>query len=261
MIKGGQGRTKAFILSWLILLSLSIIPVFARDQGASNPKYIFYKGNTLYEDGKYDEAIEEYSKLLEQGLESGNLYYNLGNCYFKKGELGNAILNYERAKRLIPRDSDLKSNYKFALSQIKTSPATTSTSWFNKLITRSAIFTINEMTILLSCIYTITVIFLIIGIFVRKLRRYFYIVISLALLLIISIIIFLYGRISLLEKEAIVITENAEARFEPLDNATTHFILHEGTKIYIIHTKDDWIKVKRLDGKIGWIKKDRIEKI
>ncbi|KJU84184.1 hypothetical protein MBAV_003620, partial [Candidatus Magnetobacterium bavaricum] len=78
---------------------------------------VFQKASAYYAQGKYDSAIARYEGLLAAGVESGNLYYNLGNCYFKAGDIGRSILSYERAGRLIPHDPDLKANYEFVLSQ------------------------------------------------------------------------------------------------------------------------------------------------
>src|SRR3990172_12167297 len=135
------------------VFSILILCLFSSANGemAQNPKYTFYKANTLYEEGKFDEAIVEYQKLLKDNVESGNLYYNLGNCYFKKGEPGRAILNYERAKRLIPQDSDLKSNYEYAGSLLKERPQEITKSWIEKLLDKSSrIVTIDWLTVFLS---------------------------------------------------------------------------------------------------------------
>ena len=105
---------KCSALCCFVLAFIIFSQVHAQNERESDTGYIFYKANALYEEGKYDEAIEVYTGLIDQGLESGNLYYNIGNCYFKKGELGKAIVNYERANKLIPDDSDLKSNHDFA---------------------------------------------------------------------------------------------------------------------------------------------------
>ena len=120
-------------LGILFFFICTTLPAHARSDKNTDAGYIFYKGNTLYEQGSYADAISEYSKLLGQDIESGHLFYNMGNAYFKKGELGQAILHYEKAKRLIPRDSDLKLNYKFALSQINADTAKISASLIEKI--------------------------------------------------------------------------------------------------------------------------------
>lgn len=246
---------KGGLLTAVLFIFLLLVPsAFADD----SPGSIFSKGNQLYEKGNYDEAVKEYSRLLEQGVESGNIYFNLGNCYFKKGELGRAILNYERARRLIPDDSDLKSNYNYALSKMESTSTQASTPIMDKIF---GIFTLNGLTIFVSSVYVLIVSILTASIFIQSVRRYRIIAISILSLVLISGAFSLYGRVSVLDKEAIVISKNAEAKFEPLDNATTHFTLYGGMKTIILETKSDWIKISRPDGNIGWITKDSIEKI
>ena len=76
----------------------------------------FDEGNQRYQEGDFDGALERYAQILDDGLESGELYYNIGNTYFKLGELGPAILYYERARRLMPGDGDLLANLELARS-------------------------------------------------------------------------------------------------------------------------------------------------
>ena len=232
----------------------------AQQGKAGDPAYIFYKGNALYEEGKYDKAIHEFTTLLDRGLESGNLYYNMGNSYFKKGELGKAILNYERAKRLIPRDSDLKSNYKFAASQIPYDISEKS-SWIKKVINVFLFLSLNEMTVLLSSAFALLVLFFILRLFIRGLKKFTFPVAACLMLTIILLSIPLVERINLLDSQAVVISENPEVRFEPRDNATTHFTLYEGMKITVLQSKQEWTKIRRDDGKVGWVRSGEIEEI
>jgi tetratricopeptide (TPR) repeat protein len=79
---------------------------------------VFARANQLYEEGRYQEAVAKYEEILASGMQDGRVYYNLGNAYFKQDKLGPAILNYERAQRLMPRDEDIKVNLAYARSQI-----------------------------------------------------------------------------------------------------------------------------------------------
>src|SRR5262249_51298460 len=83
---------------------------------AESPKTVFFRGNSLYSEERYAEAAAQYEQILNDGLASGNVYFNLGNAYFKAGDVGRAILAYERARRLIPGDPDLMANLGYAPS-------------------------------------------------------------------------------------------------------------------------------------------------
>ncbi|MCJ7813377.1 tetratricopeptide repeat protein, partial [bacterium] len=74
----------------------------------------FHEANQLYQEGNYSAAVESYQNILDTGYDSGSIYYNMGNCYYKMQNIGYAILYYERAKRLIPGDEDLKLNLTLA---------------------------------------------------------------------------------------------------------------------------------------------------
>src|SRR5262249_59285760 len=83
---------------------------------AESPKTVFFRGNSLYSEERYAEAAAQYEQILGEGLASGSLYFNLGNAYFKAGDVGRAMLNYERARRLMPGDPDLVANLAYASS-------------------------------------------------------------------------------------------------------------------------------------------------
>lgn len=81
---------------------------------SAGPDDDFRQGNNAYENKQYDEAITAYNRVVATGLESANLYFNLGNAYFKTGDLGRAILYYLKAQKLNPADEDIRSNLAFA---------------------------------------------------------------------------------------------------------------------------------------------------
>lgn len=227
-----------------------------------DPEYIFYKASAFYENAKYEEAIAQYSLLLEQGLESGPLYYNLGNCYLKKGELGRAILSYERAKRIIPRDSDLESNAEYAKSLVRENLRESRRIWYDKIADR--IFkpiSINDLTILLSVAYLLFMMIFIASLYLEPLKRSRKILFSIFVLILIIGGFGLYQKIAILDKEAIIIVEKSEAKFEPFDRSTTHFTLYEGMKVQVLFSKKEWVKIKWTDRKVGWVKASSIEMI
>jgi tetratricopeptide (TPR) repeat protein len=261
MMKCGYRCFIAVTIGLLFNLYIFLPLCFAKQERSGSLEYVFFKANSYYEEGKYDEAIDEYSKLLARGVEGGNLYYNLGNSYFKKGELGKAILNYERAKRLIPRDSDLRSNYSFAGLRIKYGVSGLSSPWYERAFSVFNMLTVNEMTMLLSIVFALAVLFLIARLFITVAGRYSISFMAVSLIVFVLIAFPLFYRVSLLDKEAIVISRSPEALFEPLDNATEHFTLYEGMKVHMLQSKKGWNKVRRVDGKVGWVKDRDIEKI
>ncbi|MFH1777142.1 MAG: tetratricopeptide repeat protein [Candidatus Omnitrophota bacterium] len=245
---------KIILIFAFCILLLNTGVLFAEDT-AFTPEYMFYKANILYEEGKYAEATSAYRNLLDKGFESGSLYYNLGNCYFKQGVLGQAILNYERAKQLIPRDRDLQSNYEYARSLLKVPPLEEKKTWLLQFMDNLyAQLTIDGITVLLCLIYVAFVLVIILGIVFKTHRLYTRILLSILIVFSVLSAVFLERRISVLGKEAIIISKKADAKFEPFDRATTHFTLEEGMKVRVLVRNNDWSKVERLDKKVGWVK-------
>jgi len=248
--------------SWLVVRgSWLILAVILTASSAHAEDSTFYKGNELYKEGKYSEAAAEYEKIPASGYESGSLYYNLGNAYFKTGRLGKAVLNYERAKRLMPRDGDLESNYKHAMSLVESSDQKRRGLWYLRFIYNTfEQFTVNELVILLSTLYILIIITLVLSIFVNaKDKTLAVIVVSAAIFA--AAFISAQSKVSAIGRDAIVMIESTEARFEPSDRGTTHFTLYEGMKVDIVSQRGDWSKIERLDGKNGWIKSDSLEVI
>lgn len=221
----------------------------------------FVKATEAYRQGDYKEAIHLYEEILATGLESGPLYYNLGNSYFKEKRLGKAIVNYERAKRLIPRDSDLSANDEYAFSLVKSYEGMQKLSFLQRILERYCnYFTVNELTIILMSILFIMGTVHLLGLYLRWPKKAcIYIIVTLSVFWILNIGI-ITQRIKD-EKGFAVVIETTEAKFEPYLEATTHFELPEGSKIKILKKEGEWLKVKRLDGKVGWSIRGKVEKI
>ncbi len=247
------------------LLFLTFLLIFIgrayAETDVSQAKLLFQQGNTRYIEGEFKESIDNYEKILSEGFESGPLYYNLGNAYFKHGALGLAILNYRRAQRLIPADADLKANLNYARSLIKGGVVIPTRNWFIRIFFDLAdSFNLNRITLLCSSLYFLLSTALIIFILVKNFKRVFGLISMLVLFLfLISLFLFtVQYRKVIAQQEAVVISGQADSKFEPLNEATTFFSLREGECITIISFKDDWVKIRRPDGKQGWVKKSSI---
>ncbi|UCH12342.1 MAG: tetratricopeptide repeat protein [Candidatus Omnitrophota bacterium] len=251
-----------FIIS-LILILLYSSNSFSGEQYAKNFAYVnFTKANSFYQQEKFKEAIKEYEKIIDAGFCSANIYYNLGNTYFKIGSIGKAILNYERARRLAPDDGDLLTNLEYAKSLIVDRSIRVSAPWFVEIISRlPERFSAGRLCQLLFTINISIFIILTINLFLSRPNRFFIFMTAVFLITFIAGSVVLSKKATTINKrqEAVVIVSEIDCRFGPLDNATVHFKLYEGSKIIILKTEADWSKIKRFDGKIGWIKKDSYE--
>ncbi len=256
-------RSKKLFLLILLLAPCSLLPApcFAE----ISDEEIFQQGNKLYEEGKYSNAIERYQYIVNSGIKNGYVYYNLGNALLKQKRVGEAILAYERAKRLLPRDEDVAFNldYARALTLDKMEK------WYagKVLGTLASIrdsFTPNEVSVFFFAMYLLLTILIIIFIFVsRRWRtRIIYCSILPALLLLFSGIL-LFSQISYKTSvdEAILLAPKSEARTGPGEGYSTVFEIHEGAKVRIQREKLDWVEIKLPNKVIGWVMKEDLEKI
>ena len=233
-------------------------------QASSQPHVFFYKANNDFKRGDYAAAAAEYEKLIAAGAESGNVYYNLGNAYFKAGQLGKAIVNYERAKRLIPRDSDLNANLVFALSLRENPVLAKKQVWPLRLLQRvSAYYTLDGLTILVFGAYSFLVIGLSIMLLIKKPLGF----IKNSVILCGALVCFFstawglkYNEVCVW-KPAIIIAASTDSKFAPSDTAVTHFKLYEGTQVNIVNEDGAWLRIKTPDGKIGWVRGNTAERI
>ncbi|MBI5124400.1 MAG: hypothetical protein HZA72_03170 [Candidatus Omnitrophica bacterium] len=254
---------KRYILA-SILLTICSNTTFAEDV-SRNPQQLFYKGNALYEKREYEKAGEEYAKMLEEGFESGPLYYNIGNAFFKMGKTGYAILAYKKAERLTPGDSDLKSNLSYAESLTEDSSLqgepVNKFVWLVKIPFKE--MSINNAAAVFIILYLILMALMILGIispvFKRKATFIFYIVLILFVIALAGFSVRYYEEEVL--THGIVVAKEAECKYEPIDKSTTYFKLKEGQEVLVLKTRNGWRRIKRLDGKLAWVKADAVEEI
>lgn len=225
-----------------------------------SPSKKFYAAAYYYKEGHYKEAIAAYEEILNNGFESGALYYNLGNSYFKDDQLGKAIVNYERADGLIPRDGDLKSNYDFALSRIKDDTQRHKPFFWRVMETYNGRLTLDEMVLFLCGLYVLLAATFLLKLFLARPLK------SITAVMILGGICFLLNSLAFVIKiknheNAAIVIQATEAQFEPTPKATAYFALPEGQKVKILEKEVDYLKVKRPDGKIGWVPEVAVERI
>ena len=156
-----------------ILASLALL-MFVPQTGADleTAGALFDKGNQSYEEGRFDQAIQQYEEILNLGIRDFRVFYNLGNAHFRQNQLGKAILNYRRALDLRPRDEDAQANLAFIklftldkIEEQKINP------FSNMLHSFLDLWSVDEFAVLTSAFYTLSMLFGILMLF-RGPKRY-----------------------------------------------------------------------------------------
>jgi len=227
----------------------------------------FEKGNTLYKNGEYQQAIDVYESIIkEDKQQSAELYFNLGNSYYKLNKVAPSIYNYEKALVLKPNDPETLNNLKFAkkltIDEIKEVPKV----GFAKLIQNfTGIFNYNtwaKISVAIAFVFLLCFIGYYFSQLTLSKRIYF---IGMFILL---VALFLSVAAGMSEKNhfdndrpAIVFAEISEVRSEPQKAGSPIFLLHEGAKVYVKETLLNWKKIELTDGTEGWIDSSTIKEV
>ena len=252
-------------LKYLIVLSFLLTKVLlASSLDDSQINNALKQAEDAYKQKNYSKAIELYQTLINSNYESFELYYNLGNAYFKNNQLGKAILCYEKAKKIKPNDPDLNHNLTIALNKTIDKISTkdnffievTKNNFLNQVDT-SFIAYLNIVLAVLSLLVFIGLLYNL------KYRKPFLIV--LIILVITNGILYSIGNASEKSRHsndfAIVTQREVKVQNEPLQNAITKFSLHEGTKVKILQKVDNFLLIRLNNGVEGWIDEKAVEVI
>ncbi|HBO97170.1 MAG TPA: hypothetical protein DE315_01770 [Candidatus Omnitrophica bacterium] len=257
-------KIKNVILGVLLAGSVTVCPVgraVAADAGPiSDAESLskFAAAAAAYRAEDYDKAAAAYEEVLRGGKESGALYYNLGNSYFKKGSLGKAVLNYERARRLIPRDGDLNFNLEYARQlverrirnpSVKVGSGVALSAQVGERICnwtdRELAWALCVLALLLAAAHVSSLY----GRWPRRARRGVLGSLCVLWLFCVGVVVVKLAA----EKDLAVAVAAGEAKFEPREDATAHFRVPEGTRAKVLRVEGPWAKIRRGDGKTGWV--------
>lgn len=240
---------KAFILFLAVLVHVG---------GVSQNSALFQEGNKLYNEGKYTEAINKYEAILANGEHSADLYFNLGNANYKLNHIAPSIYYYEKALQLDPTDKDIKNNILFARNMTVDDIEAIPQVGFARLLNNSAnVFTADGWAYLsvgTMGLFVLLFVFYFMVETTRKKRLYF--VSGLASLGISVIALaFAFHKFNLdkNDRPAIVFAKESQIKSEPNLRSQEAFKLHEGTKVQILDTINNWKKIRLSDGKEGWV--------
>lgn len=237
---------------------LILLLLIANVLNAQDEQKIFESANEMYKQQNYEKAIEYYKTLEKYNLISSELFYNLGNSYYKLNKVGPSIYYYEKALKLNPLNKDVQNNLVFArrlaLDNIEELPKTV----FQKLNSRYLQkLSYNQWAIVSIVFCALGSLLFLLFYFSNQPRskRTFFVTSLISFLFLIISLTITYNQFSYFKnnKVAIVFAEETEVRNAPSLNSEEVFTLHEGTKVIVLDTIDDWKKIKIADGKIGWI--------
>lgn len=224
------------------------------------------RGNSAYIEGNYEEAVEEYTAILNGGEYSMKLYYNLANAYFKMGSMGKAILYYNRALRISPSQEDIRHNLALAEAQTKDRIAVVPEFFLNRWMraTRNSMSCMawSILSLVALALVSAFVILFLLASKIRWRKLGFYGALCCIMLFVATTLFAISSRNDMLSRnEAIVMGTAISIKSSPDRSATDLFVLHEGTKVRILSQVDEWCEVVIADGKKGWTEKKNIEEI
>jgi tetratricopeptide (TPR) repeat protein len=231
-----------------------------------NGKNLLDSANLAYAQKKYSYAITLYEGTMKKGLIAPELYFNLGNAYYKSKNIPKAILNYERAKKIEPDDEDININLKIANSQITDRIESPKEEIIN--IWKRRFFGLStergwsfySIGFFIICIGLILLYLVSPQILIRQIS---FILACTFLLLSISTSLIAWNRCSsdALHTEAIILAPNITAKGSPDEKGTDLFILHEGAKVTLLQTNGSWKEVRLANGAAGWLPESALEAI
>lgn len=226
----------------------------------------FEKGNTFYQKGNYQEAINAYESIVKSGKESAEVYFNLGNCYYKLNKVAPAVYNFEKALLLSPCDSEIQNNLSFAKKMAIDEIAETPKVGFSKLISD---FTSNFhydtwawIAIVFSVLFLIGFVAYYFSSSTGLKRVFFSGMILFLLFVVVSVFSGFYEKSRINnDRPAIVFADVIAVKSEPNASAQDAFTLHAGTKVTVLEDLGNYKKIQLTDLKEGWIEKSAIKEI
>ncbi|WP_353777406.1 tetratricopeptide repeat protein [Winogradskyella sp. 3972H.M.0a.05] len=244
-------------LSYIVILLISNF-VIAQNQA------LFEKANALYNDGEYAEAIDAYNLILENGKHSAEVYFNLANAHYKLNHIAPSIYNYEKALRLAPNDKDIRNNAAFARNMTIDDIEVLPQAGFSKImkdITNTFSFD-NWSKISIALVILSIVLFLLYYFSYSETRKRLSFVSSFLVLFIGLIALsFAFKKYNLVKKDkpAIVFSQESRVMSEPNKRSEESFRLHEGTKVQVLDSVDQWKKIQLANGNEGWVESEDIK--
>ena len=219
------------------------------------PSAAFARANERYRAGQFTDAAEAYRTILASGLDSGPLYFNLGNALLKSGRKGEALWAFLRAQRLLPRDPDVRANLDYVRSLLPMALRdSVRPSVAVRVLTLNQQMTTRELALAVAWLLWATAAFGVASMWLLRLRGLRRAGWACAALTALAVVVLMTQTVAIdAVATAVVTQERVDVKFAPQEAATTHFTLSEGTLIRVLGQEFGWIQVRRADGRTGWV--------
>jgi len=241
-------------LKSILLLLFIVINIFAND-GLDE---LFQEAIQSFENKDYESSLDIFLSIENEGIKNPDLYYNIGNCFFRLNNIGSSILYYKRALKIDQNHSAAARNLEFVLTftqdkQVEDESDPISTLW-NKLLNA---LSLNTLAIIVLIVFLISI-FLLILMFTRfrnrdKTSLIFTFSISIIIILLFCIISFIKWEHYTGETEAVLLSKSTIGFSGPGEEFTRVFTIHEGMIFHIEKTENNWSLIKLPNGIGGWI--------
>ncbi len=249
-----------------LILALALLAAVASLKAADEVAVQFEQANQQYRAANFQRAADLYEQIVKNGYESTALYYNLGNAYFKLENWPGAILNYERAKKLSPRDEDVLYNLRLAnlriTDKIDPVPQLFYVQWWNAFL---HLFSPEGWAVAMIVGLWCTVMLGAVMVLARSglLQRACFLGALVMFLVSLSSAVALFRNVQEEQNEtyAIVFSPSIPVKSAPDASSVDLFVLHDGVKVEFMDSVGEWKKIRLADGKLGWIQLTAVQPI
>ncbi|PCJ95335.1 MAG: ion channel protein [Flavobacteriaceae bacterium] len=237
---------------------ITILAILISFLGNAQNETLFNNATSAYNEADYNKAIENYLKIIDNGEHSSELYFNLGNAYYKINEIAPSVYYYEKALLLKPNDPEIMTNLGYAqnmtLDAIEKLPETGFAKIYNKLTDFLSFDQWAYVAIALLLLFVLTYIAFYFFRYATQ-KRIAFITSIVSLILSVFTIVMAYLQYTDFKNHqpAIVFAKETIIKSEPNDRSEEVFRLHQGTKVNVLDQLNDWKKIRIVDGKTGWI--------
>ena len=246
-----------YLVTIFIFAFISVPLLFSQN----NPETLMKKGNECYQKKEFTKAVELYKKIIESGYKSSDVYFNLGNAYYRLRNTPEAIYWFESAKKLNPDDEDIDYNLRIAnmrvVDKFEAIPQFFLSQWYNNLLNY---YSSNQWATYSVISSWLTFIALGLFIFIWHIRTKKILFMFAAIFFVVTIFSCIFANQKYWQEQsnnsAIIFTSSVYVKSSPDDKSTDLFILHEGTKVKITDYVGNWFKIRLPNGTIGWLPKE-----